>query len=205
MRDVDPISLVETIPQGLLVLKPDLTIRFANRSFYTTFAVAREDTIGRKLYELGNGQWNIPELISLLQTAIPEHASVEAFEVDHVFPSIGRRVMLLSARKVYRRGNNIKQTLLMIDDVTERIQLERERSLTQQRIELLLRELAHRVKNSLHTIAAIVRIEAGRHKSGEGKGALERVSDRISAIGRLYSTQIWKRPARLRLLMPRSI
>lgn len=187
MGDVDPMDLLETIREGLLVLEPDLTVRLANRSFCDTFAVTREDTVGRKLYELGNGQWDIPELTSLLQNIIPEHASVEAFEVDHIFPSIGRRVMLLNARKVSHPGNNIEQILLAIEDVTKRIQLERERSLAHQRIELLLQELAHRVKNSLQTIAAIVRIEAGRHKSGEGKGALERVSDRISAVGRLYS------------------
>lgn len=187
MRDVDPVDLVETIREGLLVLEPDLTVRFANRSFCNTFEVAREDTVGRKLYELGDGQWNLPKLRSLLQTIIPEHAIVEAFEVDRVFPSIGRRVMLLQARKVYRPGNNIEQILLVIEDVTARILLERERSLAHQRIEMLWQELTHRVKNSLQTIAAIVKIEAARHKSGEGKGALERVSDRISAIARLYS------------------
>jgi chemotaxis protein methyltransferase CheR len=187
MRDVDPLDLVETIRECLLVLEPDLTVRFANRSFCGTFAVAPEDTVGRKLYELGNGQWDIPELRRLIQTIVPEHASVEAFQVDRVFPTIGRRVMLLNARKVYSRANNIQQILLVIEDVTERKQLEHERSLAHQRIETLLQELTHRVKNSLQTIAAIVGIEAGRHKSGQGKQALERVSARISAIGRLYS------------------
>jgi chemotaxis protein methyltransferase CheR len=163
------------------------TVRFANRAFCRTFAVAYEDTGGRKLYELGSGQWDIPELRRLIQTIIPEQASVEAFEVDHVFPTVGRRVMLLNARRVHRRGNNLQQILLAIEDVTERKQLERERSLAHQRIETLLLELTHRVKNTLQTIAAIVRLEAGRHKSGQGKRALERVSERISAVGRLYS------------------
>jgi chemotaxis protein methyltransferase CheR len=187
MRDVDPIDLVETIREGLLVLEPDLTVGFANRSFCNTFAVAPEDTVGRKLYALGNGQWDIPALRTLIETIIPKQAIVEAFEVDHVFPTIGRRVMLLNARKVYRPGNNSQRILLAIEDVTAWVQLERERSAAHHRIEMLLQELTHRVKNSLQTIASIVRIEAGRHKSGEGKGALERVSARISAIGRLYS------------------
>jgi PAS domain-containing protein len=115
MRDVDPLDLVDTIREGLLVLEPDLTVRFANRWFFNTFGVAREDTVGRKLYALGNGQWDIPELRNLIQT-VSEHASVEAFEVDHVFPSIGRRVMLLNARKVHRAGNT-QQILLAIEDV----------------------------------------------------------------------------------------
>jgi PAS domain-containing protein len=62
MHDIDPLDLVETIREGIFVLEPDLTIRLANRSFCHTFAVAPEHTVGRKLYEIGNGQWDIPKL-----------------------------------------------------------------------------------------------------------------------------------------------
>jgi PAS domain-containing protein len=99
VSEVDPLDLVETIREGLLVLDPDLTVRFANRSFGETFAVTPKDAIGRKLYELGSGQWDIPELRSLIETILPERETIEAFEVDRVFPSIGRRVMLLNARR----------------------------------------------------------------------------------------------------------
>ena len=102
MGDIDPVDLVETIREGILVLEPDLTIRFANRSFCHTFAVAPEHTVGRKLYEIGNGQWDIPELRAALDTVISEKKTIEAFEVEHVFPSIGRRIMLLNAREVYQ-------------------------------------------------------------------------------------------------------
>ena len=123
MREVDPLDLVETIREGLLVLDPDLTVQFANRSFCDTFAATPEDTVGLKLYELGNGQWDNPELRSLIEAILPENATIEAFEVDRVFPSIGRRVMLLNARKVYRPGNKTQQVLLAIEDVTERVSL----------------------------------------------------------------------------------
>ncbi|HWX32994.1 MAG TPA: PAS domain-containing protein [Steroidobacteraceae bacterium] len=106
MSEVDPLDLVETIREGLLVLDPDLTVRFVNRSFGDIFAVTPEDTVGRKLYELSNGQWDIPELRSLIETILPERDTIEAFEVDRVFPSIERRVMLLNARKVYRVGKD---------------------------------------------------------------------------------------------------
>jgi len=187
MRKVVPLDVVETIREGLLVLEPDLTIRFANRSFCQTFAVAREETIGRMLYELGNGQWDIPKLRAALDTIIAGRKTIEAFEVDQVFPSIGRRVMMLNARKVYRPGNKIRQILLAIEDVTERVKLEREHVIAHQRIAMLMQELTHRVKNSLQSIAAMVIIEARSHKSGEGKAALERVSHRIDALGQLYS------------------
>jgi two-component sensor histidine kinase len=187
MPNVDPLDLLATIREGLLVLEPDLTVRFANRSFCDTFQVAPADTIGRKLYELGDGQWDIPQLRRLLETVIPERATIEAFEVDHVFPSIGRRVMLLNARKVYRSINHVKQILLAIEDVTERVMLEREHAAAHERIATLLQELTHRIKNNLQAIAAMIRIESGRQTRGPGQAALERVSDRISAIGRLYA------------------
>jgi PAS domain-containing protein len=71
MRNVDLLELVETIREGFLVLEPDLTIRFANRSFCATFAVAPEEIVGRKLPKLGDGQWDIPALRSALETVIP--------------------------------------------------------------------------------------------------------------------------------------
>jgi two-component sensor histidine kinase len=187
MREVDPLDLVETIREGLLVLEPDLTVRFANRSFCNTFSVAPEDTVGRKLYELGNGQWDIPELRSLIETVLSESATIEAFEVDRVFPSIGRRVMVLNARMVNRPGSDIKQVLLASEDMTERRRLEHERAAAHERIAALLQEFGHRIKNSLQIIASMVSIEARNRKSGEGKAALERVSHRIAALGRLYS------------------
>ena len=187
MRKFDTRDLVDTVREGLLVLDPDLTIRFTNRSFCDTFAVAPEDAVGRKLYELGNRQWDIPELRAALETIISGGKSIEAFEVDWSFPSIGRRVMVLNARMVYRPRNKIQQILLAIEDVTERVRLEREHAVASERIGMLLQELTHRVKNSLQIIASMVSIEARSHKSGEGKAALERVSHRINALGHLYS------------------
>ena len=111
MCDVDPLDLVETIREGILVLKPDLTICFANRSFCHMFAAAPEHSVGRKLYEIGGAEWDIPELRTLLETVISGQKTIEAFEVEHFFPPIGQRVMVLNARAVYRLGNNTQQIL----------------------------------------------------------------------------------------------
>jgi chemotaxis protein methyltransferase CheR len=179
---------VETIREGILVLDPDLTIRFANRSFCQTFAVAPEHIVGRKLHDIGSGEWEIPKLHTALETIISGRQTIEAFEVEYFFPSIGRRIMVLNARKVYQPGNGIQQILLAIEDVTERVRLQREHTAAHQRIAMLLQELTHRVKNSLQLIGAMVMIEARSHNSGEGRAALERVSNRIAALGQLYST-----------------
>lgn len=187
MREADPLDIVETIREGLLVLDPDLTIRFANRAFCEKFSVVPEHTVGRKLYELGNEEWDIPKLRSALATIISGERTFEDFEVEPFFPSIGRRIMCLNARKVYRPGNKIQLILLAIEDVTERVRLEREHAIASERIGVLLQELTHRIKNSLQIIVSMVSLEARNQKSGEGKAALERVSHRISALGRLYS------------------
>ena len=174
MRGVKPLDIVETVREGILVLDPDLTIRFANRSFCDTFAVAPEDTVGRKLYEIGNGQWDIPKLRSALDAVVSGRNgnTIEAFEVDYLLGSIGRRTMVLNARKVHRPGNKTQQILLAIEDVTERVRLEREHAAAHERIGLLLEELTHRVKNSLQFIAATVLIESRSHQSGRGRAAL---------------------------------
>ena len=187
MHDVNPLDIVETIREGVLVVEPDLTIRFANRSFYDTFAVAPEHTVGLKLYEIGNGQWDIPKLRTTLETIISGQNTIEAFEVENFFPSIGRRIIAFNARKVYRPDNKIQQILLAIEDVTERARLEREHAAAHERIGMLLQELTHRVKNSLQFIASMVMLEARSNDSGEAKAALERVSHRITALGQLYS------------------
>jgi nitrogen-specific signal transduction histidine kinase len=98
----------------------------------------------------------------------------EAFEVEHVFPSIGRRIMLLNAREVYQPGNGVVLIFLAIEDVTERVRLEREQAAAPERIGMLLQELTHRVKNSLQFIASMVMIEARSIESAEGKAALAR-------------------------------
>jgi PAS domain S-box-containing protein len=187
MGEVNPLDLVETIRDGLLVLEPDLTIRFVNRSFCRAFAVKPKQTVGRKLHEIGGGQWDIPKLRGALETIVSGRNTIEAYEVEVVLPSLGRRVMRLNARKLYRPRNKIRQILLAIEDVTDRVRLEREHAAAHERIGRLLEELTHRVKNSLQFIAAMVLIEARSHKSGEGKAALERVSNRITALGQLYA------------------
>src|SRR6202043_3608901 len=101
---------------------------------------APTDTQGRLLYTLGDGQWDIPRLRLLLEKIVPKQGVMEDYEVEHAFPDIGKRTMLLNARKVFYEGNPHTTLLLGIEDVTERRALEREREELLQQKELLLRE-----------------------------------------------------------------
>src|ERR1700676_412413 len=88
-------AIVDTVREPLLVLDKDLRVLAASRSFYLKFKVAHTDTQGKLLYALGDGQWNIPNLRLLLEKIVPEKGVMEDFEVEHQFPQIGNRTMLL--------------------------------------------------------------------------------------------------------------
>ena len=111
--------------EPLLVLDRELRVIAASRSFYETFQVAREETQGRLLYTLGDGQWDIPALRTLLDEVLPQEWVLEGFEVEHDFPKIGRRIMLLNARTVISEANAHTALLLAIEDISERRETER--------------------------------------------------------------------------------
>ncbi len=117
-------SIIATVREPLLVLDADLRVISASRSFYQTFQVAPEQTGGRVIYELGNHQWDIPKLRDLLERILPKDSTFDDFEVEHDFETIGRRVMLLNARRIYTEGNRTQMILLAIEDITERKRVE---------------------------------------------------------------------------------
>jgi PAS domain S-box-containing protein len=119
-------SLVTTVREPMLVLNADLHVRSANRSFYDAFQVNPLETEGRFVYDLGDGQWNIPALRTLLEEIVPQNSSFDDFEVEHEFETIGRKTMLLNARRFPPEGK-WELILLAIADVTERKRLEHER------------------------------------------------------------------------------
>jgi hypothetical protein len=84
------------------------------------FQATPQETEGRFLYDLGNGQWNIPRLRVLLEEILPRDSIFDDFEVEHEFPRIGRKRMLLNARRIVRKDNNLEAILLAIEDLTER-------------------------------------------------------------------------------------
>ena len=113
-------NIGDTIRDPLLILDRELRVKSANRSFYSTFHAMPEETEGQFIHKLGNGQWNITGLLEMLQEIVPRKTHFDDFEVAHDFPKIGRRTMLLNARKLYRPGNRTVLLALAIEDVTER-------------------------------------------------------------------------------------
>jgi two-component sensor histidine kinase len=175
-------AIVDAVREPLLVLDVDLRVIAASRSFYRTFAVAPRETEGRLLFDLGDGQWNIPGLRTLLEDIIPKRRTVEAYEVEHEFPTIGRRVMLLNARRVFFEDGSPTAILLAIEDVTRRREADREKDELLQQKEVLLQEMQHRVANSLQIIASILLLKARTVQSEETRHHLRDAHQRVMSV-----------------------
>jgi len=175
-------DIVDTVREPLLVLDRDLRVVTASRSFYRMFGTGRDEIQGRPFYELAEGQWNIPALRELLEEVIPGHRTIEAYEIDHEFPGIGRRTMLLNARQVFDEANPDSALLLAIEDVTQRRAAEREKDELLREKEILLEEMRHRVANSLQIIASILLLKARTVQSDETRRHLEDAHQRVMSV-----------------------
>ena len=187
-------AIVATIHEPFIVLDAQFRVLAASRSFYETFEVDPEHTIGNLLYGLGDGQWDIPALRVLMETIIPEKAAMDGFEVDHDFPGLGRRIMLLNARKVIYETSPDSTILLAFTDITARraIELEKEDLLAKteellRQKQVLFQEMQHRVANSLQIIASILLLKARVVTSDESRRHLEDAHQRVMSVAAVQS------------------
>jgi two-component sensor histidine kinase/PAS domain-containing protein len=164
-------KLIDSVREGLVVLGWDLRVRSANCSFYQSFRVDRAETEGRPLYQLGNGQWDIPRLRQLLEEILPRETRFDDFEVEHEFEHIGRRIMLLNACRL----DHERLILLAIRDVTEQRRAGAQRA-------ALTAELQHRVKNILNDVRAIA--SQTRRSSRTLDQFMEAFGARLGALAR---------------------
>ena len=110
-------KIIATVLEPLVVLNADLRIVSANRSFYTAFHVSQEETEGKLLYAIGNGQWDLPQLRTLFNDILEKNAEFEGYRIEHDFPEIGHRTMVLNARKIHS-DSGPELILLAISDIT---------------------------------------------------------------------------------------
>lgn len=147
-------AVFRTIKEPLIVLDENYIVLLANRSFYQMFNVFEKDTVGKLIYKLGNNQWQIPQLKVLLEDILSKNSHFDNFEVEHTFPIIGHKVMLLNARKFYQDGQHI---LLAIEDVTAKQKMEKEK-------DEFASLVSHELKNPVTIIAGYIQLLEGYFK-----------------------------------------
>ena len=164
-------KLSDSVREAMIVLGWDLRVKHANKTFYEAFQVRPEETEGQMIYDLGNGQWNVPRLRRLFEDILPKEQSFDDYEVEHDFETIGRRTMLLNARRL----NRLNLILLAIRDVTEKLRLE-----AQERARI--GELQHRVKNILANVRALFALS--RRHSLTAEDVATSFENRLASLAR---------------------
>lgn len=183
------LAIVDTLPEPFLVLDDTLQLLAASRCFYEVYGEDPKQAHGRSLFELSGGQWDIPGLRQLLREVVPEHTGLQGFEFEQDFRALGRRTVQLNALPLREESGTSKMVLVAIKDITERRDAEQEKQrllehteelLEQQRT--LLREMRHRIANSLQIIASILLLKAGSVSSEETKKELRAAHQRVMSV-----------------------
>lgn len=158
-------TVVDTLREPFLILDEELQVISANRTFYTFFQVEQEETEGERVYDLGNGQWNIPNLKILLEDILPKNTFFEDFKVEHTFPKIGHRIMILNARRIYSPTEERPIMLLAMEDVTKQKQLEDQLKAYTKRLTLEVAKRTAQLEDRVKELEKINKILSGYEKT----------------------------------------
>ena len=188
------LAIVDTLPEPFLVLDDTLRLLAGSRCFYEVFKEDPAKARGRSLFELSDGQWDIPGLRQLLATVVPEHTAVEGFEFEQDFVHLGRRTIQLNALPIRDDSGDSRMVLLAIKDITERRVAEQEKQRLLEHTEELLEQqrtlcarCEHRIANSLQIIASILLLKAGSVSSEETKNELRAAHQRVMSVATVQS------------------
>jgi len=151
-------TLVDVARESFLILDSDLRVVSANPVFYQNFQVSKEQTVNVLLYELGNGQWNIPELKNLLEEILPQKEVIRDYEVTHVFETIGQKTILLNARQI----DTVQLIILAMEDITARKSLENKLNEYTSELEIKVTERTAELQDRIKELEKLNKTMVGR-------------------------------------------
>ncbi|MGE5562101.1 MAG: sensor histidine kinase [Bacillota bacterium] len=185
------LAIVDTLPEPFLVLDDELQLLAGSRCFYEVYGEDPASAHGRSMFELSDGQWDIPGLRQLLAAVVDDRTTIDSFEFER---KLGKRTLHLNALPIRDESGSGRMVLVAIKDITERRAAEQEKQqllehteelLEQQKT--LLREMRHRIANSLQIIASILLLKAGAVTSEETKNELRAAHQRVMSVAAVQS------------------
>ena len=178
-------AIVETVREPLVILNQNLQVMKANKTFYETFQAAPEETEDRLIYDLGNGQWNIPKLRELLENILPAHSTFRDFEVTHEFEHVGRKVMLLNASEIFNPNAQARTILLAIEDATDRKQAEEALRTTNAELQHFAYALTHDLQEPLRMVVNFTELLGQEYAGKLGEEADQFISYSVEGALRI--------------------
>jgi two-component system CheB/CheR fusion protein len=180
-------SVIDTVAHPLLVLDQGLTVHRANHAFYDTFGTSPGATLDQRLFYLGDGQWNIPELRKLLDRVLTFNAPVTGYRVTRDFPRLGVKTMLVNARKVPAMDHRSARLLLAFEDVTAAEDRVASLRSDEQRKDEFIAMLAHELRNPLAPIRNAVQLMGMKLKDEALRQPLDMIAKQVTTLTRLVN------------------